>query len=47
MSIFYWIGLAIVVLTHIYMITRTDMASRIHGALNLVAAALIFYGTMY
>ncbi|MFO0764950.1 MAG: hypothetical protein U0487_02800 [Patescibacteria group bacterium] len=44
----YYIGLALVVLTHIYMLVAGLPASQMmgHAIINLVAAALIGYGYM-
>ncbi len=43
-----WIGVAIVVLTHVYMLVAGLPADQMmaHAILNLVAAALIGYATM-
>ena len=44
----FWIGLVIVVATHLYMLTLGLPASQMmgHAILNLIAAALIGFGWM-
>ncbi len=45
-SMLFWIGVAIVVLTHVYMLFGGLPASMMmgHALLNIVAAGLIVYG---
>jgi hypothetical protein len=46
MNMFKWLGLAIVVLTHLYMLMygMPSSSMAVHAYLNLAAAALIIFG---
>ena len=47
-KIAFWLGVAIVVASHLYMLTVGMPVSQVvaHSIANLVAAALIIYGAM-
>ena len=45
-NIFFWIGVGIVILTHIYMLVAGLSSSQVaaHSVANIIAAGLIIYG---
>lgn len=47
MNMFKWLGLAIIILTHLYMLFygMPSSSMKMHAYLNLAAAGLIIYGS--